>query len=67
MQVGFHLNYFCIGQQFGLDYSSSDVKGAFVNAGLDGQTIWMDQPQGFDKRGAKGEKLHCYLLNLYMD
>ena len=22
----------------------------------------MDQPQGFEKRGAKGGKLHCYLL-----
>ena len=53
---------FAMANSQGLIIHQSDVKGAFVNAGLDGQVIWMDQPQGFEKRGAKGEKLHCYLL-----
>ena len=51
-----------LANNLGLIIHQSDVKGAFVNAGLDGQTIWMDQPPGFEKRGAKGERLHCYLL-----
>jgi len=53
---------FAMANSMGLIIHQSDVKGAFVNAGLDGQTIWMDQPPGFEKRGLKGEKLHCYLL-----
>ena len=53
---------FAMANHLGLIIHQSDVKGAFVNAGLDGQTIWMDQPQGFEKRGMKGEKLHCFLL-----
>ena len=53
---------FAMANSLGLLIHQSDVKGAFVNAGLDGQTIWMDQPPGFEKRGLKGEKLHCYLL-----
>ena len=53
---------FALANNLGWIIHQSDVKGAFINAGLDGQTIWMDKPQGFEKRGAKGEKLHCYLL-----
>jgi len=54
--------FFAMANNLGLMIHQSDVKGAFVNAGHDGQTIWMDQPQGFEKRGMKGEKLHCFLL-----
>ena len=53
---------FVLANNMGLFIHQSDVRGAFVNAGLDGQIIWMDQPPGFEKRGLLGEKLHCYLL-----
>ena len=41
---------FVLANSMGLFIHPSDVRGAFVNAGLDGQIIWMDQPPGFEKR-----------------
>ena len=42
---------FVLGNNMALIIYQSDVRGAFVNAGLDGQIIWIDQPPGFEKRG----------------
>ena len=35
-----------------------DVKSAFMNARLDNDDIWIEQPEGFVQFGSNGEKLH---------
>ncbi len=41
-----------------------DVKTAYLNAPIDCE-LYMEQPEGFEKRGKKGEKLVCKLNKSY--
>ena len=38
-----------------------DVKSAYLNATLE-EDIYLEQPELFEKKGSKGEKLFCHLL-----